>query len=167
MKEKLVLVQLLFWAFSYCFASNISKTIKVNFSKKTLTVEINNKEKEAEFLVALPQKDPKLPVHGKVIKVVLDPVWHPTDQTRKAYYLKKKIELPKVIPPRHPLNALGIGAIYIDWEEGFNPLIRIHGTNDPKSIGQRITRGCIRLKNEDFLKLKDLIQGYETFVVFE
>ncbi len=33
--------------------------------------------------------------------------------------------------------------------------IGIHGTHLPESIGTRITEGCIRLKNEDLVRLKD------------
>ena len=35
--------------------------------------------------------------------------------------------------------------------------IGIHGTHLPESIGSRTTEGCIRLKNEDVLKLKPLV----------
>ncbi|MDE5886020.1 MAG: L,D-transpeptidase [Muribaculaceae bacterium] len=35
--------------------------------------------------------------------------------------------------------------------------IGIHGTHDPGSIGTRATEGCIRLKNEDVAKLKNLV----------
>ena len=35
--------------------------------------------------------------------------------------------------------------------------IGIHGTHDPNSIGTRATEGCIRLKNADIEKLKDLV----------
>lgn len=33
----------------------------------------------------------------------------------------------------------------------------IHGTHAPESIGTRATEGCIRLKNEDLIKLKDKV----------
>ena len=35
--------------------------------------------------------------------------------------------------------------------------IGIHGTHAPNSIGSRATEGCIRLKNEDILKLKEMV----------
>lgn len=35
--------------------------------------------------------------------------------------------------------------------------IGIHGTHDPASIGTRCTEGCIRLNNENVLKLKELV----------
>lgn len=36
--------------------------------------------------------------------------------------------------------------------------IGIHGTHDPKSIGKMATEGCIRLKNEDILELKEKVK---------
>lgn len=33
----------------------------------------------------------------------------------------------------------------------------IHGTNRPSSIGKRVSRGCIRMKNTDVLELAELI----------
>lgn len=152
-----------------CFALNYpEKIIRVDFSKMILKVENKENKVEAEFKVALPRKNPELPVKGEVIKIILNPTWYPTEKTREYYFKTKKVELPKIIPPNHPLNALGIGVLDIKFEnKNINPLVKIHGTNDPNSINKRITRGCIRLKNEDFLKLKDLIFGYKTYIIFE
>ncbi|MCX7795844.1 MAG: L,D-transpeptidase family protein [bacterium] len=36
--------------------------------------------------------------------------------------------------------------------------IGIHGTHDPKSIGKMATEGCIRLKNEDIIELKEKVK---------
>jgi lipoprotein-anchoring transpeptidase ErfK/SrfK len=50
--------------------------------------------------------------------------------------------------PRHmaggPGNPLGARAMYLG-----NTIYRIHGTNDPSTIGGRVSSGCIRLTNED------------------
>ena len=35
---------------------------------------------------------------------------------------------------------------------------RIHGTNDPSSIGKQVSSGCIRLKNEDVIDLYSRVQ---------
>ena len=43
-----------------------------------------------------------------------------------------------------PGNPLGARAMYLG-----NSLYRIHGTNAPDTIGQRVSSGCIRLTNED------------------
>jgi len=41
-------------------------------------------------------------------------------------------------------NPLGARAMYLG-----NTIYRIHGTNDPSTIGGRVSSGCIRLTNED------------------
>jgi hypothetical protein len=43
-----------------------------------------------------------------------------------------------------PGNPLGARAIYLGSSE-----YRIHGTNDPATIGKFVSSGCIRLTNED------------------
>jgi hypothetical protein len=43
-----------------------------------------------------------------------------------------------------PGNPLGARAMYLGSSE-----YRIHGTNDPSTIGKFVSSGCIRLTNED------------------
>jgi lipoprotein-anchoring transpeptidase ErfK/SrfK len=47
-----------------------------------------------------------------------------------------------------PGNPLGARALYLG-----NTAYRIHGTNDPSTIGKRVSSGCIRLTNEDVIDL--------------
>jgi lipoprotein-anchoring transpeptidase ErfK/SrfK len=47
-----------------------------------------------------------------------------------------------------PGNPLGARAMYIGGTE-----YRIHGTNDPSTIGKTVSSGCIRLTNEDVIDL--------------
>jgi lipoprotein-anchoring transpeptidase ErfK/SrfK len=47
-----------------------------------------------------------------------------------------------------PGNPLGARAIYLGSSE-----YRIHGTNDPSTIGKFVSSGCIRLSNEDVTDL--------------
>src|SRR5262249_61017201 len=47
-----------------------------------------------------------------------------------------------------PGNPLGARALYLG-----NTEYRIHGTNDPSSIGKRVSSGCIRLQNADIIDL--------------
>ncbi|WP_156384052.1 L,D-transpeptidase [Methylobacterium sp. Leaf456] len=54
--------------------------------------------------------------------------------------------------PRHmeggPGNPLGARALYLGTS-----LYRIHGTNEPHTIGQNVSSGCIRMMNEDVIDL--------------
>ena len=44
--------------------------------------------------------------------------------------------------------------------------IGIHGTSDPSSIGTRASEGCIRMHNEDLLKLKDMVKIGTKVIVY-
>jgi lipoprotein-anchoring transpeptidase ErfK/SrfK len=53
-----------------------------------------------------------------------------------------------------PQNPLGARALYL-WQGGKDTLYRIHGTNEPWSIGTSTSSGCIRLLNQDAIHLYD------------
>jgi lipoprotein-anchoring transpeptidase ErfK/SrfK len=58
-------------------------------------------------------------------------------------------------------NPLGAKAIYLG-----NTLYRIHGTNEPKSIGTAASSGCFRMMNENVLHLASLVRvGTEVTIV--
>ena len=82
----------------------------------------------------------------------------------------RKVEWPRWTPPRQmiarkpelarwadgmpggPDNPLGARAIYL-FARGRDTLFRIHGTNEPGSIGQAASSGCIRMLNEEISEL--------------
>jgi lipoprotein-anchoring transpeptidase ErfK/SrfK len=66
------------------------------------------------------------------------PDWHPP-----AEMIARQPYLPRFMAGG-PGNPLGARAMYLG-----NSLYRIHGTNAPSTIGQRVSSGCIRLTNED------------------
>ena len=49
-------------------------------------------------------------------------------------------------------NPLGARALYL-YQGGRDTLYRIHGTNEPWSIGKAVSSGCIRLLNQDIVDL--------------
>ena len=61
--------------------------------------------------------------------------------------LERHPDLPSFVPGGLN-NPLGARALYLG-----NTLYRIHGTNDPSTIGSYETSGCIRLRNEDVIDL--------------
>jgi lipoprotein-anchoring transpeptidase ErfK/SrfK len=60
---------------------------------------------------------------------------------------KRKPELPAFMAGG-PDNPLGARAIYLG-----SSIYRIHGTNEPESIGKAASSGCIRMLNEDVSEL--------------
>lgn len=51
-----------------------------------------------------------------------------------------------------PANPLGARALYLG-----STLYRIHGTNQPSTIGHAVSSGCIRMRNEDVIDLYDRV----------
>jgi L,D-transpeptidase ErfK/SrfK len=92
----------------------------------------------------------------RIVRKTIDPVWHPTDETRA-----EDPQLPKAVPPG-PRNPLGKYALYLGW-----PQYAIHGTNRPWGIGRRVSRGCIRLYPEDIEVLFALAEVGMTVTVVD
>jgi lipoprotein-anchoring transpeptidase ErfK/SrfK len=70
------------------------------------------------------------------------PDWHPP-----AEMIARQPYLPRFMAGG-PGNPLGARAMYLG-----GTLYRIHGTNQPSSIGKKVSSGCIRLLNEDAIDL--------------
>lgn len=54
--------------------------------------------------------------------------------------------------PGGPGNPLGARALYL-YRGGRDTMFRIHGTNQPQSIGLAVSSGCIRMLNHDVVDL--------------
>jgi lipoprotein-anchoring transpeptidase ErfK/SrfK len=82
------------------------------------------------------------------------PDWTPPDQM-----LQRRPDL-----PRHMAggidNPLGARAMYLG-----SSLYRIHGSNEPDSIGRATSSGCIRLTNEDVIDLYNRVKIGATVIV--
>jgi lipoprotein-anchoring transpeptidase ErfK/SrfK len=70
------------------------------------------------------------------------PDWYPP-----AEMIARQPYLPRFVAGG-PGNPLGARALYLG-----NSQYRIHGTNDPSTIGHRVSSGCIRLTNADIIDL--------------
>lgn len=75
----------------------------------------------------------------------VNPSWHPTARQRR---LKR---VPRMVAAG-PRNPLGVRALYL-FKGGRDTLYRIHGTNQPGSIGKSVSSGCIRMRNADVIDL--------------
>lgn len=58
--------------------------------------------------------------------------------------------------PGGPENPLGARALYL-YQGDRDTMYRLHGNNDPTSIGQAVSSGCIRLLNQDIIDLFDRV----------
>lgn len=79
------------------------------------------------------------------------PSWTPT-----ANMMKRKPHLVQYAGgiPGGLQNPLGSRALYL-YRGGRDTMFRLHGTNEPWSIGQAVSSGCIRLLNDDIVQLYD------------
>lgn len=77
------------------------------------------------------------------------PTWTPP-----ADMIKRQPELKRYASGMKPSteNPLGARALYL-FQNGRDTLYRLHGTNDPSSIGQDVSSGCVRLLNQDVIDL--------------
>lgn len=74
------------------------------------------------------------------------PSWTPP-----AAMLKRRPDLPRFMNGGIN-NPLGARALYL-YNGGRDTLFRIHGTNEPWTIGQAVSSGCIRMMNDDVMDL--------------
>jgi lipoprotein-anchoring transpeptidase ErfK/SrfK len=79
------------------------------------------------------------------------PSWTPT-----ANMIRKKPHLVQYAGglPGGPQNPLGARALYL-YRGNRDTMYRLHGTNEPASIGRRASSGCVRLLNDDIVHLHD------------
>jgi lipoprotein-anchoring transpeptidase ErfK/SrfK len=69
------------------------------------------------------------------------------DWTPPAEMLKRRPDLPRHMEGG-PQNPLGARAMYLG-----SSLYRIHGSNEPWTIGTNVSSGCIRMRNQDVIDL--------------
>ena len=73
------------------------------------------------------------------------------DWTPPAEMLERQPYLPRFMAGG-PGNPLGARAMYLSGS-----VYRIHGTNQPSTIGGRVSSGCIRMVNEDVIDLYERV----------
>lgn len=93
---------------------------------------------------------------GYITKIDFAPVWYPPAYTRWYFAAKKGIHLPTVVPFGHKLNYMGAFRISLSHNvPGKGQIYRIHGvrSGEENLVGQRVSGGCIRMRNEEGLQL--------------
>jgi lipoprotein-anchoring transpeptidase ErfK/SrfK len=82
------------------------------------------------------------------------PSWTPP-----AQMLRRRPDLPRHMKGGED-NPLGARAMYLG-----STLYRIHGSNEPETIGQAVSSGCFRMTNADVIDLYNRVQVGATVVV--
>ena len=83
------------------------------------------------------------------------PSWTPTPdmiERNPESYAKFKDGLPGGLN-----NPLGSRGLYLFQPGRGDTYLRVHGTNEPQTIGRRVSNGCARLVNDQMIELYDRV----------
>lgn len=104
---------------------------------------IHRKGEAISYPIAVPREQSRWAGVTSVSHKAVNPSWTPTPTM-----LKENPRLPRWVPGGHPMNPMGVRALYLGAST-----YRIHGTDAPWTIGTAASKGCIRMYNEDVLDL--------------
>lgn len=97
------------------------------------------------YAISVGRMDWSTPIgKSKIVSKDANPTWFPPQSILDERAAQGR-PLPRAVPPG-PDNPLGGHRIRLDIPGG---AYLIHGTNDPRGIGMRVTHGCIRMFPED------------------
>jgi len=116
--------------------------IIVSFGDRRL-YHITGRGRATSYPIAVPRQQSRWQGTTTVTMKRVKPSWRPT-----AEMLRENPRLPRWVPGGHPMNPLGVRALYLG-----SSTYRIHGTDAPWTIGQAVSKGCIRMYNSDVLDL--------------
>lgn len=95
------------------------------------------------YPIAIPREQSRWAGVTSVTNKRENPSWTPTPTM-----VAENPRLPRWVPGGHPMNPLGNRALYLG-----SSMYRIHGTDAPWTIGSAVSKGCIRLYNQDVADL--------------
>ncbi|MCL4767304.1 MAG: L,D-transpeptidase [Hyphomicrobiaceae bacterium] len=116
--------------------------IIVSFGDRRLYL-VTGPGKAISYPIAIPREQSRWQGVTNVSMKRENPSWTPTPEM-----LRENPRLPSWVPGGHPMNPLGVRALYLG-----SSTYRIHGTDAPWTIGQAVSKGCIRMYNQDVLDL--------------
>jgi lipoprotein-anchoring transpeptidase ErfK/SrfK len=116
--------------------------VVVSFGDRRLYYVISPGE-AMSYPIAIPRDEDRWEGVTTVSDKKINPAWRPT-----ADMLAENPRLPPWVPGGHPMNPLGVRALYLG-----SSTYRIHGTDAPWTIGAAVSKGCIRMYNQDVLDL--------------
>jgi lipoprotein-anchoring transpeptidase ErfK/SrfK len=121
-------------------------TVIISTRKKYLYV-VQEGGKAKRFGIGVGRRGFRWSGEEKVSRKAEWPAWHPPAEMRE-----REPDLPERMEGGED-NPLGARALYLG-----NTLYRIHGTHQPWTIGESVSSGCIRLRNEDVISLYDMVK---------
>lgn len=95
------------------------------------------------YPIAIPREQSRWQGVTSVTQKRENPSWTPTPTM-----LAENPRLPRWVPGGHPMNPMGVRALYLG-----SSTYRIHGTDAPWTIGSAVSKGCIRMYNQDVIDI--------------
>ncbi len=125
------------------FSPNYKKgEIIVSFGDRRLYF-ITSPGQAISYPIAIPREQSRWAGTTSVTQKRVNPSWTPTPTM-----IAENPRLPRWVPGGHPMNPLGNRALYLG-----SSTYRIHGTDAPWTIGSAVSKGCIRMYNDDVADL--------------
>jgi lipoprotein-anchoring transpeptidase ErfK/SrfK len=110
------------------------------------------------YPIAIPRQQSRWQGTMPVTDKRVNPTWTPTPTM-----IAENPRLPRWVPGGHPMNPLGVRALYLG-----SSAYRIHGTDAPWTIGQPVSKGCIRMYNKDVIDLYNRVKiGSQVLVTWQ
>lgn len=116
--------------------------VVVSFGDRRLYY-VTERGEAISYPIAIPRPESRWQGVLRVTMKRVNPPWTPTPSMRK-----ENPELPAHVPGGDPYNPLGVRALYLG-----STLYRIHGTDAPWTIGDNVSKGCVRMHNEHVIDL--------------
>jgi lipoprotein-anchoring transpeptidase ErfK/SrfK len=116
--------------------------IVVSFGDRRLYL-VTRAGEAISYPIAIPRDEDRWEGDTVVSNKRVNPSWTPTPTM-----MAENPRLPRWVPGGHPMNPLGVRALYLG-----SSAYRIHGTDAPWTIGTAVSKGCIRMYNQDVLDL--------------
>lgn len=116
--------------------------IIVSFSDRKLYF-VTTPGQAISYPIAIPREQSRWQGVTSVTQKRINPAWTPTPTM-----IAENPRLPRWVPGGHPMNPLGNRALYLG-----SSTYRIHGTDAPWTIGSAVSKGCIRMYNDDVADL--------------
>ncbi len=133
------------------------RQIIVSFGDRRLYY-VKTRGRALAYPIAIPRHLSKWQGRMRVSQKRVNPPWTPTSNM-----LRENPRLPRWVPGGHPMNPLGVRALYLG-----SSLYRIHGTDAPWTIGKDVSKGCIRMYNADVIDLYNRVPvGTRVLVTYQ
>jgi len=118
----------------------------VSFGDRRL-YHVTSRGRAVSYPISVPRAESRWEGVQRVTQKRVDPPWTPTAEMRR-----ENPSIPPTVPGGDPKNPMGARALYLG-----STLYRIHGTDAPSTIGQNVSRGCVRMHNAHVIELYERI----------